>query len=249
MCGSKTRTMCLKKIIVFDVWSDYGHFRNYTTTSPLTYPIPPRTALTGLIAAFLGFDKHKTNYQQLFNKEECALALQLLNPVKKIRIAHNLIDTKMGLYLWQAKGQRAPTLYEYLKNPKYRLYVWVRDQLYEKLEELLKNHRSVYTPYFGTANCICNFKWIKTYDLNDVKQKEANGKKVYIESIVPLLEDYEIEVEEGRKYGRMRLPYLMSVDRVILKFLDFIYEEEGSPIAIKKGSYYEVADKTRIIPF
>jgi CRISPR-associated protein Cas5h len=45
------------KVLVFDIWSDYAHFRRgYTTTSPLTYPFPTRTALTGIVAAILGLE-------------------------------------------------------------------------------------------------------------------------------------------------------------------------------------------------
>ena len=48
----------MKKVLVFDIWSEYGHFKKpYTTTSPLTFSIPSRTALTGIIGAILGIEK------------------------------------------------------------------------------------------------------------------------------------------------------------------------------------------------
>lgn len=48
----------MDKMLVFDVWGDYAHFRRfYTTTSPLSFPIPPRTALCGLIGAIIGLEK------------------------------------------------------------------------------------------------------------------------------------------------------------------------------------------------
>jgi CRISPR-associated protein Cas5h len=56
------------KVLVFDVWGEFGHFRkHYTTTSPLTYSIPPRTAIAGMIAAIEGFGKDE--YLQYFSKE------------------------------------------------------------------------------------------------------------------------------------------------------------------------------------
>jgi CRISPR-associated protein Cas5h len=239
----KSETLPPNKLIVFDAWSDYGHFRNYTSTSPLTYPFPPRTALTGLIAALLGYEKD--SYHQFFN-EGSAFALQLLNPVKKIKIGHNLIDTKIGLYLWKTEGQRTQIPFEYLKNPKFRIYVWLNGELFDKLKNLLKEHQSIYTPYFGIASCISNFELIGVYA---VKEKRVNGGIIHIKSVIPLLDDYNFEVEEGKKYGRIRLPYLMNEERVVLKFLDFIYEEDGNPIAISKGNYYETNSGERIVLF
>jgi CRISPR-associated Cas5-like protein len=52
------RTMT--RVLVFEVWGEYGHFRkHYTTTSPLTFSIPSRTALTGLLGAIIGLSKEE----------------------------------------------------------------------------------------------------------------------------------------------------------------------------------------------
>jgi len=51
----------VEKYLVFDISASYGHFKKpYTTTSPLTYSIPTRTAVSGIIAAVLGFGKKTT---------------------------------------------------------------------------------------------------------------------------------------------------------------------------------------------
>ena len=67
-----------ERVIVFDVWGDYAHFRkNYSTSSPLTYSFPPRTALSGLIGAIAGLDK--SNYgSSLFSMGD--LWISILNP-------------------------------------------------------------------------------------------------------------------------------------------------------------------------
>ena len=56
-----------EKYLVFDISASYGHFKKpYTTTSPLTYSIPTRTAVTGIIAAMLGLGKeeHLKHFQR-----------------------------------------------------------------------------------------------------------------------------------------------------------------------------------------
>ena len=43
------------KCLVFDIKGDYGHFKKYyTTSSPLTFSIPPRTTVSGMIGALIG---------------------------------------------------------------------------------------------------------------------------------------------------------------------------------------------------
>ena len=48
------------KCLVFDIKGDYGHFKKYyTTSSPLTFSIPPRTTVSGMIGALIGLDKEE----------------------------------------------------------------------------------------------------------------------------------------------------------------------------------------------
>ena len=81
----------MSKVIVFDIWGNYAHFRKpYTTTSPLTYSIPSRTVLTGIIGAIMGIEKGKNN--EILNYSNCNLSLKILNPIKKVLINQNLIN-------------------------------------------------------------------------------------------------------------------------------------------------------------
>ena len=70
------------QVLVFDIWGEYAHFRKYyTTTSPLSYSLPTRTALTGLIGAITGFKKDE--YLKHFTKDQAFIAVRLLKPIKK----------------------------------------------------------------------------------------------------------------------------------------------------------------------
>ena len=64
------------KVLVFEVYGKYAHFKKpYTTTSPLTYSIPSRTALTGIIGAIIGIEKNENNV--LLNYEHCKLSIEI----------------------------------------------------------------------------------------------------------------------------------------------------------------------------
>ena len=173
----------IDRVLVFDVRGDYAHFRRgYTTTSPLTFPFPSRTTLAGLISAILGLPRD--SYYKLFGKDNSAFALQILNPIRKIKITQNLIDTKTGFYLWDNKGQRTQIPFEFIKKPKYRLYVWLEGEKFEDLINLIRGHNSVYTPYLGISECIANFEIFGEGVFEVEKKRVDGGEGVEIYSII-----------------------------------------------------------------
>ncbi|MCD6213910.1 MAG: type I-B CRISPR-associated protein Cas5 [Candidatus Desulfofervidus sp.] len=227
----------IDRVLVFDVWGDYAHFRRgYTTTSPLTYPFPSRTTLAGLISAILGLPRD--SYYKLFGKDNSAFALQILNPIRKIKITQNLIDTKTGFYLWDNKGQRTQIPFEFIKKPKYRVYAWLSDQKFDDLIKLIKEHNSVYTPYLGISECIANFEIFGEGVFEVEKKRVDGGEGVEIYSIIEKGKAKVRGGERGKKYGIVKVPGFMNQDRSVSKYMEFYYEEDGKPLKITEGEYY-----------
>ncbi|GAH69103.1 unnamed protein product, partial [marine sediment metagenome] len=122
----------------------------------LSYSIPPRTVLTGLIGAITGFKKEE--YLKHFTKNQAFIATRLLKPIKKVRISENLIDIQKGIKMGRIKS-RTPTRFEFIKDAGYRVYFFhTNKKLYEKIKSLIAAHKSVYTPYLGITEHIANFK-------------------------------------------------------------------------------------------
>jgi CRISPR-associated protein Cas5h len=81
------------KILVFDIFAPYGHFKiPYTITSPLTFPVPSKTSVYGILGAIMGLDKK--SYLTHFQNNDCLIGISVKNPVKKTHIAENLLHTK-----------------------------------------------------------------------------------------------------------------------------------------------------------
>ncbi|OQX85220.1 MAG: type I-B CRISPR-associated protein Cas5 [Candidatus Omnitrophica bacterium 4484_70.2] len=222
-----------REIIVFDIWSDFAHFRRgYTTTSSLTYPFPPKTAIIGLVAGFLGIPNErneKENYYRIFTPENLKVGIRILNHVKTTIIKENLIDTKLGFLL---KG-RTQIPIQFLKDPKYRIYLWLSENLKnesEKLIEFLRGHKSFYTPYMGTTECIANFNFIGNFSFRELKKKNDYYE---IDSIIPKSVG-EIKVEEGKTYGIVRMPAFIDENRQLKLLKEFVYLEDGSPLNEKE---------------
>ncbi len=232
-----------EKLLALDIWGDYGYFRRgYTTTSTITYPFPSRTSIAGLISAILGIERD--NYYDIFSEDNSKIGLRILNPISKININLNYINTKESFSLADIKkNPRIQIQAEFLKNVKYRIYVSLKDkQLMEKLFYLISNHKSVYTPYLGISECIADFK-IAYDDLINIKP--TYGENININSVI--LKENEILIEPNKDYGIIKSPGFMNNERKVLKFLEYYYEKNGETIQINNGNYYEVEDENVIL--
>lgn len=234
----------MNKLVVFDIWGDYGYFRRgYTSTSTITFPFPPRTTISGLIAGILGLEKD--SYHEIFSEKNSKVGLRILNPLKKINMNLNYINTKEDLILSNIKSNpRVQVQAEFLKNVKYRIYVSLDDnKLLEELFSNLNEHKSVFTPCLGISECIANFKL--AYD-NLLDLKLLNGDNVDINSVV-LKNNSDLIIESGKKYGIVKSPGFMDSERIVLKFLEFYYEENGNPIKLKNSDYYQIGDEKIVL--
>ncbi len=242
------------QLLAFDVWGDYAHFKKrYATSSPLTHSIPSKPTILGLIAAILGFRRNE--YQSKFKEYDSKIALQILNPIKKTRISINQINTKseylISYPMMNYFTQHTLLNFEFIKDPKYRIYFFTEDNnLYEQLKELLICHKTVYTPYLGLSELICNFSYVNDYSFNEIKSQEYH----YIDSIVPIKKSKigslikKIEPEEDKKYFIESIPSFINSDRETEEYVEVIAEESGKLIKVIPKTYWELNDGTKIIP-
>lgn len=75
----------------FKLWSRFGAFRDpLTITQNLTFPIPPKTTVGGILAAVLGID-----YSDYFNDPDYFdffYSLVLARPIRKKSLAQNYVS-------------------------------------------------------------------------------------------------------------------------------------------------------------
>ena len=235
-----------EKLLAFDIWGDYAYFRRgYTATSTLSFPFPSRTTVSGLISSILGIKRD--SYYDIFNAQNSKIGINILNPIKKVRFNLNYINTKLGYHLWDIKDQdslRTQVRVEFLKDPKYRIYVSLNDnKLMDDLFELLYNHQSIYTPYLGISECIANFQLVGDDFFNVNKEM---GENIQIDSIL-LKNESKIIIEPNKKYGLIKSPGFMSSERVVTQYLEHYFEEKGNSIKISEGEYYRVGEDNVIL--
>lgn len=228
----------IEKVLVFDVWGDYAHFRKIeTTTSPLTYSIPTGTSLLGLVSAMVGLERD--SYYEIFSSKNTRYAIRIINPIKKVRINLSLIDTKKGLYLWDIKkNPRTLIPFEFLKNSRYRIYFWTEHSgIYKKLKLFLERHQSFYTPYLGISELIANFEYVREFD--DIEMRKGNAEL----HTVLRKDKANFIVEEGKRYGLERIPLFMDNNRVVREYADIIFELNGKSLRISETEFYKIGSE------
>lgn len=233
------------KIIIFDIFAPYAHFKvPYTITSPLTFPVPSKTAVYGIISAIVGLDKK--NYLEEFQDNNCTIAIKINNPIKKIHISENLINTKnVDMFARMNSSKKAPRSQikiEFLKEPSFRIYISLNDnKLFNEFHTLLREHKSIYTVSMGLSECIANYKYINCIEAEKIKNKD---KFINITSILPLDKIDNVEkinfLEPDKKFIKVHLPLEMKQDRELIKSGDFLIEAKGNDISAVVSDYYRL---------
>jgi CRISPR-associated protein Cas5h len=234
----------MDKVLVFDVWGEYAHFRKYyTTTSPLSFSIPPRTAVAGIIGGILGMGKD--DYLNYFSKDLASIGVRILKPIKKVRVAENLIDSKIAPMMSRIKT-RTQIRFEFLKDVKYRIYFYHKDiDIMERLKSLLEGHKSVYTPCLGLSEHIANFEFI-----GEVEAIKLGGsEEMDIASIIPEAQIENIEFEEG-EYFSETIPIEMIPGRIVTEYSKVLFERNGGCLkVVVKEPWRLKTDENEVITF
>lgn len=230
------------KVLVFDVWGEFGHFRkHYTTTSPLTYSIPPRTAIAGMIGAIEGFGKDE--YLQYFSKENANIAVKIGRPIKKTRIAENLIDTKIAPMMSRIKT-RTQIRFEVLKDTKYRIYFsHSSEEVYNKLYSMLKEHKSVYTLCLGLSEHIANYEFIG--EMEAVSELSDSEREIH--SVIPEKELIKISFEDGKEYFSETIPIEMLPNREVTEYGKILFEKNAKCILANVNNLWRLENGEGII--
>ncbi len=235
------------RVLVFDLYGDLAHFRKYyTTTSPLTFSFPPPPTIAGILGAIYGASRD--DYLDIFGYENCKIALRILNPIKKVRMGINLVNTKDNRYFLLIKKKnhepRIQIFTEFVKLPKYRVYFWHQDnKILDKLITMIKSHQSFYTVSLGLSELLADFNFIGIYEAQEVKNSKAE-----INTIISMsnLLDKHIEIQPDKKYFKEKIPIKMTHERVVEIYDDVIFELEGKTIKALLKTFYQLENGENI---
>ncbi|MGQ9679044.1 MAG: type I-B CRISPR-associated protein Cas5b [bacterium] len=236
------------RVLVFDIWGDYAHFRKfYTTTSPLTFSFPPPSTIAGILGAIYGTTKETNQYLKLFVTDEVGIGVQIINSVKKIRMGLNLIDTTEDKH-WRPKV-RTQVRTEFVKDPRYRIFFYHPDtSISNAISNSLKEHKAVYTVSLGLSELLANFCYVGEYQATH----HTNPPQA-VEILTPIVEENivprGVEIESGKRYIKELMPIKMNSDRIVEQYAEVIFQPDGKPIKARVKNYYQLENGENISLF
>ena len=224
-------------VVGFEVWADFGHFSHPATVySSLTYPVPPKTTVMGMLGAIAGLDEYLG-----LNAMRYSVVVERLEGKRQfcfngIKDALKELDPKKGGGFRKGRKQ---FYRELLIDPHYRIYCDLGDvegELRSTVVAALQREVACYPLYMGINFCLANYRF-----LGEFSPKPQQKEEVWIDSIVPLT--YDFVIEPGKQYTDVRMARSVSEGRLFGDFTDYLVETTGQPILCKNAEFVQVGDR------
>jgi CRISPR-associated protein Cas5h len=169
----------IAKLITFSVSGRFAHFRKfYTNASSLTYIVPPRTTLIGMLASILRYDRD--DYYDLFNLSnfKISVAVAAGTRLKKQMQSMNYLRDKYYRLLTTGKGDtnHSPCKLELLSARNgpitYLVYIGACNKealsITDKLERRIIEKDFGFGVYFGQRSFGAYIDKVKSYDQHEI---------------------------------------------------------------------------------
>ena len=200
---------------IFEARSPLAMFRKpYTTTSSVSFPFPPPTALAGLMAAVVGEGNGA-------GKEAFCAAFwkKLAGTRVALRILRSISWQRSALNFWNVKEpQKNPHIqvkHQFLSSVAYRVYV--EGGVEEELAGRLRRGSFVYTPYLGVAYAIAELSWCGTFPAEPV------SGAVRVDSVLPWKEGAALDVLASGGAFRETVPFRLDDERRLVQSVVVLY--------------------------
>ena len=236
----------LDSILIFDLIGKMAHFRKfYTNSSSLSYHIPPRSTISGTIAAIMGLEKD--SYYDLLSPKHSRIAISLRTPTRSImQTVNSLLTTTLQNLSGYGYRTQIPTEIvvpeDGTSNLKYRVFFW-HDQfsIMEDLGARLKGGKSSYPISLGTASMISKALFVDWPRIENIKIMQPADHDVDVVTPCPV-EAINFKEMKGKnrsiRYIKDIMPFAFGDNRSLTKNIDFVYEKGGAPMPVRLNMPY-----------
>ena len=244
------------KILNFHLRGKFAHFRRYySNSSALTYSVPPRTTVIGIIAGMLGY-KRDTYYDD-FSLEKCQLAVGIKAYQKKSVHTLNLLMIKSVNDLNASQPFHSQTPTELISPQQiwdgfldYEIWFHhIDENIMRQLEKQLKQAHGYYLTQgiavaLGTAQHIGWIEYGSECTGEVVADVEAE-----IHSIIPVSSLQSIDITKNKSeicIFKEDLPLQMNMDRSIRQKGEFIINTTPFPVRARVRKAVQLSDHRHI---
>lgn len=245
------------EIISFDISGKFAHFRKfYANNTALSYFIPPRTTIMGMLAALLG--KEKNSYYESMSSDKLRIGIRVLCPLKKSFHRLNLLKI-LSTGDFRGRQGRVQTPFEIVSGIKpgaddvrYRIYISYFENgksIFEELKAAFQKQNFKYNLTFGTANFSASTSQFRLFDQSQIELIEGGDDFLIIHSALCSDKASEIGFEKNQKLSieeeLIPCDFVKNDDREISKMHRVIYSINELPIPVKlEGKHYKLSSNS-----
>ncbi len=233
--------------ICFRIWGRTAHFlRAEAGVSALSYPIPTRTVLLGIIGAVLGLKKDTPQLML----EPAQIAVSGKAPLTHWHKAKLRKDppTALSYIIKGTQKQNINTkpeqatliLQEWLINPCYDVWTILPEPFHSELELRLKERRWHFQPSLGLSEMLAEIEY--------VAQEPAQKLEPAVYPVSSVINQESAVVELKYLYDEMlsiqllRMPRTVTPDR-IFTHAPYLFEAQARPVMVKTSEAYNIGER------
>jgi CRISPR-associated protein Cas5h len=225
------------RLISFELTGRYGHFlKAEGGVSATTYPVPPRTAVLGLLGAVLGLEKDQP--QALLEPAHVAIKGRLpqihwhtgkfrQDSIERLPVS---IDRKQ-------KGRKQTSIdmpkiiaQEWLFQPEYKIWCSVPEPFQADLEMRLRERRWHFQPCLGLSEMMADLSYLATEEASPLADGSYSVSCVFPRENAVLNMDRIFECK--LVVHSLRMPRMVTSDRVF-SHAAYYMERDSRPIPVK----------------
>ena len=232
-------------VVCFRYCGRFGHFlKAEANASAPSYPVPPRTALIGLIGAILGLEKDQP--QILLKDARLAVAGRI--PGTHWHSANLRKDPPAPLPYSVKKFDKGTTArqrntiiaQEWLIEPDYRVWTALPDPFQDELIGRLVERRWHYTPCLGLSEMIADLSCVSVASCNPVQGGLHEVVSVIRRDAGTL--DTEAACEQELAVLMLRMPRAVSENRAF-RHAAYYVEREARPVPVHTDQAWAFKDE------
>ena len=254
------------EILQFDINGKFAHFRKYyANNTALSYSIPPRTTIMGILAAILG--KSRDSYYQKFSSKNIRIGIALKVPVKKNFHRLNLLSIKslgdmsksFESDFRKMSGNSIQTPFEVVTGlnlqkdeVRYRIFISCFEDginTFNQLKSSLADQSQIYAITLGVANFNAFITNYKCFAEEDITEKQAVDEMISFNSAVDSEKVNELQFDKAAYEMSFVEEELLTADfkadgeREVSKMNRVLFISGDIPLKVRySGVFYVLQD-------
>lgn len=264
------------EVLQIDLKGKMAHFRKYyANNTALSFTIPPRTTIMGMLAAMLGVPKDK--YYQQLSSPKIRIGIALLSPVKKTFHRLNFLSIKSIGNLktdidkekaynsdFRGTGGRIQTPFEivtgiHLQQDEvcYRLFISAYnagDVIFNQLKKCMIIRQPYYNLSFGVAGFSAYVNKVQLFEDASVEERQAKEEFIEFNSSVISDKISDLHFKKNNDYSfveeeLMPSDFIADYNRELSKMNRVLFTHNSLPLTVTYTGAYYVLNGKEIIAF